>query len=248
METKELKNRIQALWIGGKLSLFEWLSIASFIKNGHDYHLYTYEKIKVPQGVILKDANRIIPKKYIFRNEIWSKSYTQFANNFRFKLLLEKGGWWCDTDIICLKKFDFKEKYVFGYQDERTICTAITFCHPHTELMAELYSQAEKIGKTSEWGATGPKLLTRTVKALKLTRYAKNREVFFPIYPTELPVIFKPNKKIPSNSYALHLWNEIIRLIKIDKNCIYPKNTIIGKLQNLYLTPHERKDYCRKMR
>lgn len=235
MDEKELRNRIQSLWIGGELSLFEWMSIASFIKNGHDYYLYAYKNIKVPQGAVLKDADRIIPKKNIFRNEIWSKSYTQFANIFRYKLLLEKGGWWCDTDVVCLKRFDFKKKYVFGYQDERLICNAIIFCYPHSKLMAELYSKSKKIGKTSEWGVTGPELLTKTVKTLKLTRYAKNREVFYPIFPLELPIIFKPNKKMPKNSYTFHLWNDIIRMTSVDKNCIYPKNTIIGKLQKIYL-------------
>ena len=54
---------IQSLWIGTKLSNLEKLSIKSFIDNGHTYHLYTYAEVKnIPEGVIVKDGNEILPK------------------------------------------------------------------------------------------------------------------------------------------------------------------------------------------
>ena len=52
---------IQGLWIGPELSVMEQLSIASFLRNGHEYHLYVYDELKhVPSGTILKDANQNI--------------------------------------------------------------------------------------------------------------------------------------------------------------------------------------------
>ena len=39
---------IQSLWIGGKLSLMEQLTINSFINNGHEFHLYVYDEIETP--------------------------------------------------------------------------------------------------------------------------------------------------------------------------------------------------------
>ena len=57
---------IAGLWIG-KLSKMEIYSMKSFIKQGHTYHLYTYEPLdNIPNGVIVKDANEIIPKDEIF--------------------------------------------------------------------------------------------------------------------------------------------------------------------------------------
>ena len=42
---------IQGLWIGSELSMLERLSIASFLDNGHDYHLYTYGDVRgIPDG------------------------------------------------------------------------------------------------------------------------------------------------------------------------------------------------------
>ncbi len=59
-----MSNIIQSLWIGKELSKIEQLCIASFIYHGCVFHLYTYEKVaNVPAGVVLMDANEIIPKK-----------------------------------------------------------------------------------------------------------------------------------------------------------------------------------------
>lgn len=58
---------VQGLWIGDKLSLMEQLSIQSFLKNQHDYHLYVYRDVKnIPIGTTLMDGNEILPEKSIF--------------------------------------------------------------------------------------------------------------------------------------------------------------------------------------
>jgi hypothetical protein len=107
----ETSNKIiQGLWIGGKLSIMEQLSISSFIKNGHEYHLYVYDEVKnIPAVTVIKDGNEILPSSRIFTYQSgWVKgSYAGFADSFRFHLLKNKGGWWVDTDIICLKPFNF---------------------------------------------------------------------------------------------------------------------------------------------
>jgi len=54
----------QGLWIGGELSVLERLSIASFLKNGHRVHLYTYEGVtSAPEGTEVRDGRRNA-KKY----------------------------------------------------------------------------------------------------------------------------------------------------------------------------------------
>jgi len=112
-QNKDDGSIIQSLWIGGSLSNLEILSIKSFLQNGHTYHLYTYENIdNVPDGAVIKDGNEILPKSEIFRYS--NGSVSAFSNMFRYKLLLEKGGYWVDADVICLKHFDFEEPYVFA--------------------------------------------------------------------------------------------------------------------------------------
>lgn len=110
------KPIIQSLWIGTKLSVMENLSISSFLQNGHPFHLYIYDNVQgVPEGVTLKDANNILHSDKIFKYKDFD-SYAGFSNIFRYKLLLEKGNYWVDTDIICLKPFLDNTEYVFASQ------------------------------------------------------------------------------------------------------------------------------------
>jgi hypothetical protein len=104
---------IQTLWTHGSLSIMEKLSLCSFVKNGHEVHLYTYDEVQgVPEGVKVLDGEGIVKRsEYDYKHFINNGT---FADYFRYKLLLEKGGWWVDTDLICLKQFDFSEDYVFS--------------------------------------------------------------------------------------------------------------------------------------
>ncbi len=96
---------IQRLWIGERLSPMERLSITSFLRNGHPFHLYVYGKPDgVPEGTVVLDANEILPSSRIFKYAAHN-TYAGFANFFRYKLLSEKGGWWVDADTVCLKPF-----------------------------------------------------------------------------------------------------------------------------------------------
>ena len=48
---------IQGLWIGPELSVMEQLSIASFLENGHEYHLYVYDAVKnVPARAVITSS------------------------------------------------------------------------------------------------------------------------------------------------------------------------------------------------
>ncbi len=60
---------INSLWIGNTLGNLELLTLKSFIRHGHEFHLWVYSEINnlIPEGVILKDANEIIPATEIFR-------------------------------------------------------------------------------------------------------------------------------------------------------------------------------------
>ena len=103
---------IQTLWIGGSLSLMEQLCVASFIKNGHEFHLYTYgEVLNVPNGAVIKDANEIIPESEIFT--YCNGSYAGFADWFRWALLCKKGNIWVVRLYFLLVFFIFLD--IFNY-------------------------------------------------------------------------------------------------------------------------------------
>jgi hypothetical protein len=101
---------IQSLWIGPRLSAMGRLAVQSFLAHGATYHLYCYDDIAdVPAGAVIRDAAEILPRESVFayREGFGAGSYSGGSNFFRYKLLLERGGWWTDTDVVCLQPFDF---------------------------------------------------------------------------------------------------------------------------------------------
>ena len=59
---------VQSLWVGNPLSDMEKYSIQSFLNAGHEFHLFTYAPVQgVPKGVKIKDGNKVMPAKEVFR-------------------------------------------------------------------------------------------------------------------------------------------------------------------------------------
>ena len=122
---------IQSLWIGESLGPLQEISIASFLHHGHEYHLHCYQKIgNVPSGVVVEDASETLPESAIFCYPSGAErgSVAAFANLFRYKLLLERGGWWVNTDVVCLRPFDFAGPAVLAgeaAQDSYTVTNAL---------------------------------------------------------------------------------------------------------------------------
>jgi hypothetical protein len=116
------KPTVQGLWIGDRLSRFEYNSIKSYLKQGYHYTLYTYWPVaNVPRDVWVRDAREIIPESEIFT---FGGAITPFSDLFRYKLLYDQGGIWTDCDIICTRPFHLatlgqSEPYIFV--TERTI-------------------------------------------------------------------------------------------------------------------------------
>ena len=87
-------DAIQSLWVKGSLSRLEQLVIASFLENGHEFHLYTYDQVSgVPAGAQIIDAREILPEDRVFtRKDGWG-GYANFSDLFRYHLLHKRGGW-----------------------------------------------------------------------------------------------------------------------------------------------------------
>lgn len=235
---------IQGLWIGPELSVMEQLSVASFLQNGHEYQLYVYEEPKnVPAGTVIKDANEILPSSSIFQYQ-HSPSYAGFANFFRYKLILERGGWWADTDIVCLKPFDFSEPYVFSSEicDGLEVVTSGIFKAPAgSEVMAYAWGVCQtKDPARLIWGETGPRLMGEAVRECSLGEYKQSAQVFCPLGYFEWEQVLDPDAepRLDERSYAIHLWNEMWRAAGHDKNAEYPERCFYEQLKRRYLTLH----------
>ncbi len=240
--TQPSRNQvIQGLWIGSELSVMEQLSICSFLKNGHGYHLYAYDHLgSVPPGTVVKDANEILPRSRIFQYK-HQASYAGFSNFFRYKLLLERGGWWADTDIVCLKPFDFPNQYIFGSEicDGREVVTSGIIKAPAgAEAMAYAWNICQsKVPAQLIWGETGPTLVAELVERYSLHPDVKSYRTFCPLAYQQWQEILEPetDESLFEASHAIHLWNEMWRAAGQDKNASYDHSCPYEELKRKYL-------------
>jgi hypothetical protein len=242
--TNRQHDLIQSLWIGTELSVMEQLSISSFLHNGHPYHLYTYEEVRnVPQGAELMDAEQIVPRAKAFQYT-GTPSWAGFANSFRYRLLLEKGGWWADTDLICLEPFDFKSDYVFSSQfslgRQMTNIGAIK-CPANSALMQYNWDVCQsKDPAKLYWGETGPELMEQSVIRHGLENFVQPWSVFCPIGFREWREVLSADPpELPSDTVAVHLWNEMWRSAAQDKNAHYHPASLYERWRRLYLGPND---------
>src|SRR5882724_8521437 len=200
MATNQTPNNtngiVQGLWIGPELSVMEQLSVASFLRNGHKYHLYVYDEVKnIPAGAVIMDASEILPSSRIFQYKHFP-TYAGFSNFFRYKLLLEHGGWWIDTDTVCLKPFDFAEEHVFASEkgEASDVVTSGIIKAPAGSLVME-YAWEVCQSKNPEqlgWGETGPRLMGEAVRKFSLENEVKPHQVFCPVSYWEWRNVLEP--------------------------------------------------------
>ncbi len=214
-------NRVvQSLWIG-ELSPLEWVCMRSFVRCGHEFHLYMYEPAsKAPSGVIIKDAREILPPERVFRNQHGSGkgSFAGFSDLFRYHMLLNRGGYWVDMDVFCLRPFDFAAPYVFGAED-KPVATGVIKTPRDCELMRRVCQAADEVDVSALRWTELCEVLTQQVTELDLLKYVLPSEVFSPLVWHEAPAYVVGKKRFVSNSRsrAVHLYHEMWRRNKIDK-------------------------------
>ena len=245
---------IQSLWIGSSLSAMEQLCIYSFLSNGHPFHLYTYGDVKnIPEGTIVKDASKIIGPDKIFKYKNLD-TYAGFSNVFRYKLLLEKGSYWVDTDIVCLRPFDDNSDYLFakskrekkaGEPSEPFWMESCVIKSPvDSAVMNYCYEESrDRNPNDLKFGEIGPFLLESAIKKYKLEEHIAKAETFCPVAHTNwkrlingqhIISLIEEARMILHRSKGLHLWNEMWRQGRIDKNAKFPENCIYEKLKRRY--------------
>jgi hypothetical protein len=218
----------------------------SFVATGHSVHLYTYDAIdNVPQGVILRDASKILPPSAIFRNRLGKGkgSLAGFSDLFRYKLLLDEGGWWVDTDVFCLKPFDFSAPYVFG-AEEKPVASGIIKMPRGCRLAEMCYESARRVDPgTITWNEL-VNILERSIRELDLMSFVLPKETFSPIVWRDVPDYVRGTKHfVPSpQSHAVHLYNEMWRRNSLDKWSRYPQSSVLNVLYRYAKLGDE--EYC----
>ena len=262
---------IQSLWYGNELSVLEILSIKSFLKF-HSFHLYVYSNINNINTIKSKnfkvlDGNKILDLKKLKLNY----NVLPFSDLFRYKLLYEKGGIWIDSDMICIKKFNFKDKYIFS--SEKTIQKGAYRNRNHlfvpnigvlkapkkSKFYKELYDKCIKKLKINS-NLMFMNILKKQITEYNFEKYVKEPIYFCPIDWWNTKQIFLPPccpekygvegvnfKEILKKSYSLHLWRSILlNRHKINPNEKFNNNSIYEKLKKKYLGNKKSKKVIKK--
>ncbi len=225
---------IQSLWIGGALSPMEQLSIASFLYHGHAFDLYVYDEVtNVPAGTTLRDANEILPRERIFRYREHD-TVSGFSNFFRYRMLLERGGWWVDTDVVCLRPFDFDTDYVFASEatrDGSTPTSCVIRAPRGSAAMQLAWERCDARDVTAlGWGETGPRLVKEIIRDCALEQFIQPSDTFCPIpFFAWRTIVEEPPPRLPGTTHAIHLWNDMWRRAGVRKDDV-PEGTLYAEL------------------
>jgi hypothetical protein len=241
---------VNGLWIGESLGPIQRLSITSFLHHGHGYNLYTYQTVKnVPAGVTLKDGNEVLPASAIFygKGGVSAGNVAGFSDLFRYKLLLENGGWWVDTDLICLKEFDFPEPMILASEETKEGGMQVVggtlkapTGHPVIQRCYEI--AAARDPRTINWGDIGPRLLAQVVADFGMGGFVQNPEVFCPIPWWKWHLVLERDSSlcrpfIGAETYGIHLWNEFWRRFGLTQATSFPPGCFFSELHRQFGLP-----------
>jgi hypothetical protein len=176
-----LSNTFNSFWAGGELSPLAWACYASFGSNRHNVVIYSYEDIDVPPGATVEDARHILPKEKLFKA---LDSYAPFSDLFRLELLLRKGGWWVDADVICTRRLmPTPPQDLYAWEDDLSINNGQLRLRKNSKIAAKALKNMRKIDSSHRaWGDSGPQLLTATLRKMHLLGKAKPRKFFYPLH------------------------------------------------------------------
>jgi len=237
------------LWIGDRLSRMERMAIDSFLKKGNVFNLYVYDVPSgVPEGVKVLDASDVLPRGSIFtygksavRDGSADGNYSAFSNLFRYKMLLDFGGCWVDTDLVCLRQFNFDEPYVFSseqaYRGPIKINAGVIKVPSRGTPWAD-YCYRRCLDHDLDnvrWGELGPSLVSEAVKKFELEKYVKGSKVFCPVHYTQFEILVgNCDYVLPRESYAVHLWNGLWYRRNLDKDGSYHRKSLYERLKMNY--------------
>ncbi|MEM6258482.1 MAG: hypothetical protein AAGI37_09235 [Planctomycetota bacterium] len=202
---------IKMFWYGSRLPVLQQMCIASFVKQGHPVDLYSYENQLegLPRGVQLCDASEILPRESVFQES--RGSYALFADQFRYQLLHQLGGWWVDCDVYCVRPFEFDAEHVFGLEWPEKINNAVIKAPSGGRLTERLIQDAEQLAVHRQWDQA-VQVFHNAVVACGLQQAALPQHVFYPVPYQDWDSFFKPGGlAVPDSAYAVHLWAEMHR-------------------------------------
>ena len=236
---------------GRPLNLWERGCLQSFADHGHLISLYSYAAPDLPAGVRAADASEIIPKtEFDAFIAAFPGAYAQFSDLFRYELLFRQGGWWVDTDVICLSPTLPDPHFFIARKKGERINNAIMAFSPGHEFMAAAVKFARKASRkarSSRRVFLGPDLVSRLVKERGLLHATAERSVCYPFHQQHVFDFVMPERKTHveetlANSPFVHLFQENFRQVGFPHDILPPRGSYLaeklvehGAVSSIYL-------------
>ena len=211
--------------------------MASFVRHGYAYTVFSYDSIEnLPPGVEPADAATITDpvnaSRFIIRGR---PNLSHFTDLFRYKLFEQTPHIWVDTDMLMLHPLGFDTAaQLLAREDEQSICGAIMRLDAADPNLPDLIRRTEALrDKELVWGETGPRLLTSTFKSRDLLAASHDPAAFFPIHYNDFWKAFLPEfrgecEALCSNAATLHLWNDRVVKLGIWKRFAPPAGSFLA--------------------
>jgi len=229
-----VRNQIfSTFWHGGRLPPLSRACLRSFVERGHRVRVFGYEKIDVPDGVILEDARVVLPEEDLFS---YHNSFSAFSNIFRYRLLLQQGGWWIDTDVYCLEEDIPESRYSWAKESKDFVNGAILRFPAGDATLAAILTRAERIGSNVEiQGQLGPRLLTEVLAGQDFVGHFGSTKAFYPVHWLEAHRFWTPGDRDfirakSSGSCFIHFWTMMFRYLGIDENIAPPRGSFLHEI------------------
>jgi len=232
----------QSLWLGPRLSPLEHLCLKSFVAHGHTFVLYAYEDVgNVPAGCAIEDARAIIDEDAVFAQQsgILAGSFSTFSDRFRYALLRARGGWWVDTDVLCLKRDIPDPPYVFAKEDEHVYVCGVLKAPSDSAFLSRAVARSRLEPSEIAVSQIGPMLVNELVRELDLEDQAWAREDLYPLKWDEVLAVFDPARtdqieaRVASATFV-HFYTNMLRLATILKDLKPPKSSYLDRLYATY--------------
>lgn len=230
---------LNSLWVGDDLTYVERLSLQSALAQGHHFKLHSYspEKLRnVPTGVEVCDASEVMPRDKLISYAECENGVALGANLWRYHMLGQGLGAWCDLDLVFLKPLDFSRPYVLGWEYEGWINNAVLFAPKDSQFVEDLFALTKpnvrppwfgprrslqfylkrwRLGylglEDLPWGTYAAGLVTHIVKTRGLEPFVDAPDVYYPVRWGEARMVYGDadvvNAKITPQTRTVHLWH-----------------------------------------
>jgi hypothetical protein len=224
---------VNCLWFG-KIGSLERLMLESFSRYS-EVHLWSYFDLNVDiKNVHVRDGREILPEEDVFLYPLTMDlpfgggTHVGFSELFRYKVLYEKGGWYSDMDVTCLKPLSQFGEYFFRTHGRLPVVGNIMKCPAKSELMLKCYEESKRTinDTTTDWHL-GMKILARFIFELQLDKFILDDFCNVDILSV-VKDLTRNNSQAPASWTFIHWMNTIF-----DRNS-YHANSVYGKLLEKY--------------